>query len=466
MTRFFIKFNYSDYLFPIICILYLNSIKATYLNTNIKNIIVYFSILTVSFHDINSLFGFFIFLVIVSQLVSGTMLSFSLVIEPMLIPMVREEEDVEDIYIDDFFWLHERGVDFVFIFSYFHLFRKIYLNNFEYDQEAAWKSGVFTFLILQVVVFFGLVLCCTHLSDITLAIAANLYDTIFAHKGKFYWWIFTSKELNTDTLIRLAYLHYVLAFFLAYLGLIHGIDMHYDWKNESSVDGLETQMIWFDEALLNELSAFIYFTLLIMLLSFIVYKEPEALSYEIFMWGDIGFINDVRFLSVAPHWYFRPFMAWLTVCPFHKIGLFGLIYYFFVLFYQPVLHGVNEQNYYTKKNITITAAGIFTNTIFTPKFYSVDDDVLHHFTFFLFITSALYVVSYLPYGRFYNRINGNIGTLSAFVYLFLYLGTPYLRKSICLEFIFFKTFNNTMFFKNIKFTNNIKNKNYYTTIKL
>jgi hypothetical protein len=31
------------------------------------------------------------------------MLSFSLVIEPMLIPMVREEEDVEDIYIDDFF---------------------------------------------------------------------------------------------------------------------------------------------------------------------------------------------------------------------------------------------------------------------------------------------------------------------------------------------------------------------------
>jgi hypothetical protein len=31
------------------------------------------------------------------------MLSFSLVIEPMLIPMVREEEDVEDLYIDDFF---------------------------------------------------------------------------------------------------------------------------------------------------------------------------------------------------------------------------------------------------------------------------------------------------------------------------------------------------------------------------
>jgi len=49
------------------------------------------------------LFGFFTFLVVASQLVSGTMLSFSLVPEPMIVPIVREEEDTEDLYIDDFF---------------------------------------------------------------------------------------------------------------------------------------------------------------------------------------------------------------------------------------------------------------------------------------------------------------------------------------------------------------------------
>jgi hypothetical protein len=31
------------------------------------------------------------------------------------------------------------------------------------------------------------------------------------------------------------------------------------------------------------------------------FEEPEALSYEIFMWGDIGLITDVRFYGVAPH---------------------------------------------------------------------------------------------------------------------------------------------------------------------
>jgi hypothetical protein len=40
---------------------------------------------------------------IILQLVSGTMLSFSLVPEPMLVPLVRDEEDIEDMYTDDFF---------------------------------------------------------------------------------------------------------------------------------------------------------------------------------------------------------------------------------------------------------------------------------------------------------------------------------------------------------------------------
>jgi hypothetical protein len=44
-----------------------------------------------------------IFAVILSQLVSGTMLSFSLVPEATSIPMSREEEDLEDLFIDDFF---------------------------------------------------------------------------------------------------------------------------------------------------------------------------------------------------------------------------------------------------------------------------------------------------------------------------------------------------------------------------
>ena len=68
------------------------------------------------------------------------MLSFSLIPEPMIVPIVREEEDIEDLFIDDFFWLHERGVDLLFIFLYMHLFRKLYLFFLKYSFKFKWNN--------------------------------------------------------------------------------------------------------------------------------------------------------------------------------------------------------------------------------------------------------------------------------------------------------------------------------------
>jgi len=302
----------------------------------------YFSVLTVSFHEANALFGFFIMLVVVNQWVSGIPLALSLIPEPMIIPIVRDEEDIEDMYTDDFFWMHERGVDMLFLLCWMHLFRKIYVNAFEYEGESSWKTGVLTFLMLQAITFLGLVLCCTHLSEITLTIAANIVHTFFFFHGKIYWLIFTDKNLNADTLVRLAFAHYITGFYMGYLGLLHGMEMHYDWKNEYSTDNLDAEMIWYEEALANEVGSFVEIIVLFNIFCYLLYCEPEALSYEIFMWGDVGLVPDIRFYGVAPHWYFRPFMAWLIVCPHHKTGIFGLVYFFFVLYHQPTLQNNSE----------------------------------------------------------------------------------------------------------------------------
>ena len=413
---------------------------------NILNLVKYFSILSVSFHDIHSLFGFFTFLIIGSQIVSGIMLALSLIPEPMLIPIVRDEEDLEDLYTEDFFWLHERGVDLIFIFSYIHLFRKLYLNVFEYENEAAWKSGVFTFLIFQVVVFCGLVLCCTHLSEITLTIAANILHTFFLFYGKVYWWVFTDKQLNSDTLIRLAYAHYLAAFYMAYIALIHGLDMHYDWKNEATFDGIETELIWWDEALSNELGNTIDVLLIVTFFCWYFYPEPESLSYEIFMWGDIGLVPDVRFYGVAPHWYFRPFMAWLIVCPHHKTGIFGLIFFFFSLFHQPTLHGVNEQNNFFKKTIMFLKKKINKKLFYSSFFFNQEINLYYQTFYGFFIGAALYTTSFLPYGRFYNRLGGNIGMLGAYMFVFIYLSFFIFRKPLILELFIIFIFSRTFFY--------------------
>jgi quinol-cytochrome oxidoreductase complex cytochrome b subunit len=333
----------------------------------------------------------------------------------MMVPLVRDEEDLEDLYIDDFFWLHERGVDLLFIFVFLHLLRKLYLVVIDYEQEFAWKSGAFSFLILQAVVFLGLVLCCTHLSEITLTIAANALHTLFFFKGKAYWWIFTDRFLNTDTMLRLAYAHYVSAFFLAFLGLIHGIDMHYDWKNENVFDSVRPEMTWWDEALSNELGKTIEIILTLIFFCGILYEEPEALSYEIFMWGDVGMSSDIRFYGVAPHWYFRPYMAWLIVCPHHRPGLFGLAYFFIVIYYQPNLHGIQE---FFKKSTFSLFFQSNSKYVYKGDRTNVEYNVLYQFYYAMFIMSIAYSTTFLPYGRFYNRLGGNIGMLLAYMFIF------------------------------------------------
>jgi quinol-cytochrome oxidoreductase complex cytochrome b subunit len=416
--------------------------KHGYMNLTLKSLWNYFQILSVKYHFFSAISGFFIILTIVFQLISGTLLAFSLIPEPMLIPIVRDEEDLEDLYTDDFFWLHERGVDLIFIFSYYHLLRKLYIMVFYIDQEFSWKSGVFSFLIFQVVTFLGLILCCTHLSDITLTIACNIMHTFFAFKGKVYWWLFTDKRLNTDTLVRLAYAHYLSAFYLFFLSIIHAIDMHYDWKADYSFDGLNQELYWFDEALLNEIKSFSLFLLTIFIVGLYLFSEPEALSYEIFMWGDIGNIVDVRFMGVAPHWYFRPFMAWLIVCPHHKTGIFGLIYFMVILFYQVNLKASSEvYNNQVNLNFNKSNNNLF---FFQKKKTFLEVDFFYLTVYWTFFMALMYCTTFLPYGRFYNRMDGNLGMLISYFFVFFYLTFFNIHSSL-----FFQNSVKQFFFKKI-----------------
>lgn len=222
--------------------------------------------------------------------------------------------------------------------------------------------------------------------------------------------------------------------------------MHYDWKGEFSHDGIKQEMVWWDEALSNELSKTIDMLLIIMVFCFFLYAEPEALSYEIFMWGDVGMSNDIRFYGVAPHWYFRPYMAWLIVCPHHRPGIFGLVYFFVVLYFQPNLHGTNESSNY--RNSTTFLNSVFGHSTNAGSYYNpkllkseVEYNLWHQFFFYTFLMSVAYATTFLPYGRFYNQLGGNVGMLLAYLYVFIYLGVPSLKKNYTYTFFKYNMYN-------------------------
>ena len=92
-----------------------------------KTIMLVYWQTVVSYRTI-SLLGVFLLLSIVVQILTGTMVSFGAINDCLLLPQAREEDDMGDLYNDDFYYYHERGVDFIFIFLYLHLFRKIFLK--------------------------------------------------------------------------------------------------------------------------------------------------------------------------------------------------------------------------------------------------------------------------------------------------------------------------------------------------
>lgn len=350
-----------------------------------------------------SVVGVLLMLIILNQLYSGLVCALYTVNDSLLLVMSRDEADMEELYSDDIFQLHERGIDFTFIFLYIHLFRKFFLKSYYLLQVSAWKSGNLLFLLVHGVIFFGLVLCCTHLSDITLKIAANIVQTIFFKYGKVSYILFTTHTITTDTLIRMMYLHYILALGLWGLIVLHLVDMHYGYRNNIFFKFLYQLFNWF-----GEIFKFEYLTAIFILggMSFLMseyYKNKEALSYEIFMWGDVGLMTEVRFLSVAPHWYFRSYMSWLLFCPHHYLGIFGLIAYLLISYFQPNIFNVIFDIYNNIK--------LFINFVYSS---------LSMTFYFLYILCCLYSISYLPCGKYFTYVQGNIATTFSYIYIYIY----------------------------------------------
>jgi len=208
-------------------------------------------------------------------------------------------------------------------------------------------------------------------------------------------------------------------------------------------------MAWWDEALSNELSHTLDVLVIFALICWLMYPEPEALSYEIFMWGDIGMSSDVRFYGVAPHWYFRPFMAWLIACPFHKTGIFGLLFFFFVLFFQPNIHGIAEQNGYNKRSLLFSRYKIKKRSFYSGTYYNMEINFYHQIMYGLFIMCTLYTTSFLPFGRFYNRLGGNVGFLLSYMFVFCYLAFPIFRRFFLLDLCLYSLYIRTNFLKNL-----------------
>jgi hypothetical protein len=107
----------------------------------------------------------------------------------------------------------------------------------------------------------------------------------------------------------------------------------------------------------------------------------------------------------------------------------GLLLYFISLYFQPNIHGDSENLSYTKKIMLIykNLEKALLNFV-SKENHSSDLNLVFQITFFFFLLCGIYTYSFLPYGRFYNRLGGNAGMLGAYIFFFSYLVFTSFRK--------------------------------------
>lgn len=109
------------------------------------------------------------------QVYSGALLALLYLPDPTYTIAIREDLCSEVWWFTYVYKAHVVGVDLIFVLSYLHLLKKIYLRNYAEGDLEGWFTGAYAFLIYHAVVFLGITLSTNHLGDVTIMIAANIF---------------------------------------------------------------------------------------------------------------------------------------------------------------------------------------------------------------------------------------------------------------------------------------------------
>ena len=107
------------------------------------------------------------------------------------------------------------------------------------------------------------------------------------------------------------------------------------------------------------------------------------------------------------------------------------------------MQGNTHQLEYNKRPVLLSKPLLRRKYFYKNTNVFIQVNLIYQLTFGFFIMSCLCAASFLPYGRFYNRLGGNLGMLGAYIYIFMYLSFNAPRRSNFLDLLVLKVLYKT-----------------------
>ncbi|SDU29706.1 cytochrome b/b6 [Stappia sp. ES.058] len=276
-------------------------------------------------------FGGILFLVLISQILTGVVL-----VMHYTASTEAAFASVEHIMRDvNFGWLlrylHSNGASMFFIAVFIHMFRGMYYGSYKAPREISWILGVIIFLIMMATAFMGYVLPWGQMSFWGATVITNLFSALPLVGEPIVQWLWGGFAVDNPTLNRFFSLHYLLPFMIFGVVLLHVWAFHTTGNNNPTGIQPKTKqdtLPFHPYYTMKDLFAMVVFMILF---AYFVFYIPNYLGH-----ADNYIEADplVTPSHIVPEWYFLPFYAILRAVP-DKLGgvilMFGSIAVLFVL---------------------------------------------------------------------------------------------------------------------------------------
>ncbi|GBQ82580.1 cytochrome b [Asaia krungthepensis] len=212
--------------------------------------------------------------------------------------------------------IHMGGVSMLFVALYVHMARSLYYGSYKAPRELLWLTGLGLFILVMIAAFAGYILPWGQMSYWGATVVINALNAVPLIGPSLASWLLGGEGLGSVALHRIYVLHFVTAFSIIGVIVLHVAALHVTGSNNPT--GIEPKTA-------EDVVPFHpYYTtkdglglcLFLMVYAALIFFAPDLLTLA----NNYAMANPlVTPGDITPEWYFAPFYAILRAVP-SKLG--------------------------------------------------------------------------------------------------------------------------------------------------
>lgn len=219
-------------------------------------------------------------------------------------------------------YIHMNAASFFFIAVYIHIFRALYFGSYKFPRELLWIIGLVIYFMMVATAFLGYTLPWGQMSYWGATVITNLFTAIPLVGDAIYAWLLGGYAVGDSTLNRFYVLHWLLAFGIVGVVLLHITALHITGSNNPAgiEPTTESETVTFNPFMTSKdlFGAAVFFTLF----AFVLLFAPNYLGHPD---NNIPANPLVTPAHIVPEWYFLPFYAILRAIPDKLLGAVAMV---------------------------------------------------------------------------------------------------------------------------------------------